>query len=666
MNYLFSQNEKLIEIESLMLKGEYRKAIESSDEIIRSEEYNQEEKIGAKIAKALNLGYIGIFEYNQEYLLESLNLAEEAFKESKKINNPLLIFFSFIARYSGYFNLSRWDETIKIVEEIDQFLSKTKFEDTLDILKIEAFLAHTKSLQPVIRVFCGENLTLAERDEAIYYAEKSVELCDELIKKGVFLAKRVKIVNFQNMAEAYITMGDYEKGYELLEKTLKIIEETGNKYVIANTYAFFAYYHRERGEFELFLDYTEKELRILEELGNKRRIAALNNEFGLYYSSQGERELALEYFERSLDFFQKAKEDVNIARSLQNCGFIHKEKGNLDKALDFFEEAYKIFKEIQPQFWWSILSDIGDIYRLKGELDKALEFKMEYLFKMEILCDKAAIASSFSDLSLISWQNNEKEQALEYAQKGLKLRIELQNDISISWSLHLLIRYTVELEEIDLAEKYYEDLKQINREIENKPLIQRLRFSEALIFKASQDPRERGKAELLFEKLLEEDLPYDLYVNVLLNISELLVYELKITKNEKILSKLDKYAFQLNELAIRNNSHLLIIESLWFQSQLALVELQIDKAKSLLSQALAWAEKNNLEQFEIKFLREKEKLISKANELQKLGETKPTSIFERMDVIRIDETLKDVKRVSMTEARVEEIDVMSKLFSIKI
>ncbi|GAI56287.1 unnamed protein product [marine sediment metagenome] len=80
----------------------------------------------------------------------------------------------------------------------------------------------------------------------------------------------------------------------------------------------------------------------------------------------------------------------------------------------------------------------------------------------------------------------------------------------------------------------------INKEIKNKHVSQYHKYSEALILKTSSNLRDRIKAELLFEQLVEEDILHPILIQVLLYLCDILILEMKETDNHEVLEKIYK------------------------------------------------------------------------------------------------------------------------------
>ena len=278
---------------------------------------------------------------------------------------------------------------------------------------------------------------------------------------------------------------------------------------------------------------------------------------------------------------------------------------------------------------------------------------------------QSGMSDVLTEQGLIFWQKGMKEQALSSMQEGLEIRQKIDYKELIATSLSYLIQFNVELNSLETAKKYFESLELINEEVKTKKISQLCNFSEALILKRSSDLRDRMKAEVLFDQLIKGDVSYSVLVQVLLNLCDLLILEMKETDDSKILEKIYKHVNKLQEMAKKNNSHLLNVETLRLNAQLALLEFDIDNARTLLLKALNIAQKNNFDRLVLGLLQQQEKLTKQSIELKNLERTTST-ISQRMSVIDLNGTVSSIKKTSITETVKKDEEISKKLFSIQI
>jgi hypothetical protein len=193
-------------------------------------------------------------------------------------------------------------------------------------------------------------------------------------------------------------------------------------------------------------------------------------------------------------------------------------------------------------------------------------------------------------------------------------------------------------------------LQEIAKEDENIIIQQRYKLARAIILKATKDARNRGKAEILLEGIIEDEVVnHEITVMALLAMGDLLVNEARVSGNEKILDEVEKYANQLLTVAQEQQSFSLLTETHWIRSQIALAQLNIEKARTFLTQALLTATETGLNRLAQVMSDEYDHLLSKMEEWESENEEEFT-LQERLDESHLEQLIS-----RMAEKRTAEI-----------
>jgi len=660
---LFSFEQEFDEINQLIDTGKYYESLDFLNDILKKKkEITAEVRIQAKLLKSKAHYFLAIFEFKIDLFEQGLKFAEEAFLESEKINNKLLMFdASFWMKYS-LLSLNKPGETLKQIEESEQLLEKLKSSHPSAFQLRKAQQLFWKAWEPQLIIAIGGDVTEGHLDATIQQVEQCLKLFEELEFNDGIIKSLIWMYYF------YTKKADYNQSLIQIKRCAEILKETGNKPRLAYITHLVALAYYRKGELELFVETLNESRKLYEELGNKRALAGINNEFGIYYMEKGDLTKSSEYYEKALHFFQEAGE-VNDYETvlLANIGINYISKGELDKALQYLNKSYESWIKLGNQgVGHGSLGNIIAVYILQGKLDEALDMakkRLEHFKKKE---NRLVISTTLIQLGKIFWRKEMHEQALENFQQNLELIEEIGNKILIAISLHTLIIFSAEIGNLFNAKKYFKQLRDINKEMKNPNIDQLCRLSEAIVLKFSTDVRDKIKAELLLEQILEEELAYFLDLQtILLNLCELFMGELKRTNNPKVLEKLHNCIDRLHDLAISNNSFLLIAEILLLNSQLSLISLDFEKAQKLLIEAEKIAKEKGLKRLELKISKEKEQLIDQFSNLKNIGEA-PSDISKRMEAINIEKSITEIKKISKTEVRLEVIEDYKKLFSFKI
>ena len=656
--------QELDEIQQLIYQGCYPEVIENVGKILVNENISKEERTRAKIILSWAEFWSGYFRIHidsqdKKQLEKALSIFQEAAEESSQLSNPSLLFDSYIGLYSCHVQLYMYEELKITFEELKKIYKKIEQEEPEIQKQKEPIFTIFKAFFPKMYAYEGEITSEDYVGDGLKLAKRALRL-SEGAEDEFFVA--FACLNY--LLGYYIDVGDIEKEYEIIEKHLQISEEFSNKYALAHTYGYFSRYYNRIGDQNKNLEFLMKRLKIWEELDLEGAQAAHNSYMGDFYFSQGNRDKSLEHYEKSLKYFKERKSVIKTSWILRSIGSVYRNLGDLNQALKYTEESYAILINKKPEGWWEILLDLSEIYLLKGNLNKALEYQEERLAFYENMERKLSIAYTLLDISRILWQRGMRQQALEKSLQSLKLFEDMGNKLWIGYTLVELIFYSTELDEIEQANQYFEQLNEISFEIKDRSFTQRFNFSEALVLRKNPDLRDKLKAEVLLENLLREDLNYNHHVSVLLTLSEILLLELKSTGNRNIYHKLQNYVLDLYNLAITNNSYLLSTETLILQSKLALVELDIEKAESLLEQAYKIADEKGLERLKETINHEKENFKEEKEKIREFD--KKDSIHKKMDLINFDKRMNGVKKASISVKQSDKQIIQKSLLKISI
>ena len=91
---------------------------------------------------------------------------------------------------------------------------------------------------------------------------------------------------------------------------------------------------------------------------------------------------------------------------------------------------------------------------------------------------------------------------------------------------------------------------------------------------------------LVEEQVVEEEVAWhEIKVLALLNLCDLLLRELRISGDREILIEIQQHVHRLQEIAKTQYSHRVLAETYVLQAKLALIDLEVSRARQLLNQA---------------------------------------------------------------------------------
>ncbi len=496
---------------------------------------------------------------------------------------------------------------------VKQLIQKGKTLEAMEIIEGRVTEGGLKELRWRIAESRCRNV-MGEYEQVIKLTEEiktKIEEIDELKKqKGSHVRNRIIIDVINEQVHALWRLGRQKDGLGMVEEGLRLVEE---------------------------LDILEEKEGVNK---YKERKADLLRNKGTLFVINGELDQALECCEKSLVIGKELGNKELIAKSLNNIGYIYLSLGDLDSALEYFGKSLVMKEKLGNKFLISkTLTNIGAIYTQKGELDKALDNYIRSLVMREEIGNKRDIGVTVACIASIYQKKNELDSALEYFERSLEILEKADVKADIAYVLYRLIIVSLDLEEIIKAGNYLIGLQLINEQEENKVVNLYSRLSEALILKKSKRRNNLTKAEEILEEIVEEEIIiHELTVRALFNLSELLLEELRFNGEELILEELEEKVGKLMKIAKEQESYTLLAESYWLSSQLALIRLDLGKARNLLKQAQIIADKKGLERLARKISSEHDQLLGQLGQWEELI-ANDASITERVKVASLKELI---------------------------
>ncbi|MFX1548272.1 MAG: tetratricopeptide repeat protein, partial [Promethearchaeota archaeon] len=357
------------------------------------------------------------------------------------------------------------------------------------------------------------------------------------------------------------------------------------------------------GKIDLALQTYLRNLQTFKEIKNKWGIAHTNWKLSEIFLYRGDVDLAFDYLKKSKRISEEIGHQEITAHSYGTLGRLCVQKGDLSQALNYFEKSISIYKEHDRKYFIALsLDKLGDIYHIKGELQKALEYYQETLKNLETFpaIRRFNTAQAYNKIGRIFHARGEFKQASKFYKKCLenisKIKISPHPFRGFSYLPHYnLIKLSIDLNNLEHAHDYLQQLKQINEEEKSKWLNQTYILGYATLLKAKNRAIQRGEAQKLFKQVAEEEIiDFELTVDAILNVIELLIDEFHHYRSEEILLDAYEWLNKLEKIAQEKNSFSLLAESYLLQSKLSLIEMKIIESQDLLEKAWNIAKNKNL------------------------------------------------------------------------
>ena len=347
--------------------------------------------------------------------------------------------------------------------------------------------------------------------------------------------------------------------------------------------------------------YANRSLELSEKLGNKNEIVEILSFIGVYYTLT---KIDLKYAQKIVERGLTLAEEINHPFSKSNfpaiLGIICALKGELKESLRYYKKVLPVFRKNYNKGWYlGTLNNMSSVYVELGDFDRALL----------------------------------------YIKQSLELAKESGNNRHISGYIGTMIEVLFNKGDIEQAHKYLEQLEKIYKKKDNKMMEHTYEVSKALLLKASPRIRNHAKAEKIYKQIIKEDMVHsESTIRALLYLCELLLDEIQTTNELEILEEIDPLITQLLDIAKNSNSYWVLSETYMLQAKLALLTLDLNGARRLLTKAQKIAETHGMLRLATKISIEHDSLLKEMNTWKDLEESGAT-LEKRFELAKLNEQM---------------------------
>jgi tetratricopeptide (TPR) repeat protein len=496
----------------------------------------------------------------------------------------------------------------------------------------------------------SENRDLIKAEKLIEEGkiEKALQLVNDFgKKKDLPYIERISYYTLKSILAGYFH--DRKECRKYAEKAYQVSQKLDNSLLLLDVYIQMAYglgWYLERNEGDKFIKNSEDLLKILPQevstdiTKRKARILFLK---GNKYYQKGELEKAIEYAEQSLAQREELDLKADIVLSLFQLGMFSWLNGDLNRALEYTKSCKTLANNLNlKQIIHRCYKQFGIIYDMKGELDKALNYNEQVLAFAEKENNSFLIADMYNNIGMTYQEKGDFSRALEYLEKSITFKEKRGTNLEIFIVSDSLFHLALDMNDLKKAQRYLNQIKQIADKEKNQSNLYYKTFyslNRALYLKNSPRGFNRGKAEQMLKQQIEEGISdFEGLKRALLNLCDLLLFELHATSEPEILDELQIYISQLFDAVKTSRSYSLLAETYLLQARLSLITLDMIKARQFLTKAQEIADRYGLNRLAIKISNEHDELLNKLDVWEKLKDSK-VSLSERMELARLDEQM---------------------------
>jgi non-specific serine/threonine protein kinase len=229
---------------------------------------------------------------------------------------------------------------------------------------------------------------------------------------------------------------DYPAARSLLEESLSIFRELGNRHGIAISLLSLgnATYHQ--GNYPAARTLYEESLSIARELGDLHRIASALGNLANVASNQGDYPAARSLHEESISIFRELGDRKGVASALANLANAAGRQGEFAAARSLHEESISIFRELgDRQGAANSLHGLANVAGYQGDYPAARSLHKESLSIFRELGDREGIADSLNNLGIVASCQGKFGSARILCEESLTIRRELGDSSGMASSL---------------------------------------------------------------------------------------------------------------------------------------------------------------------------------------------------------------------------------------
>ena len=447
--------------------------------------------------------------------------------------------------------------------------------------------------------------TLSEEDQLIVESKKCLLLrylgdFDELIKISREVQSKAKLLkkDFIHLDAvlleifAHYRLNKVEYVLELIDKAENLLQKLKQKdssVLKTRLLSYKVYSYITNGDFDQANIYAQENFLLCKELKDPELLASAYYINGWMHMHKGDMRSSIENYKKSLQIREELNNNpYDLSHSLFGLGFVYRNLGEFDESFSCLKRCKEIREKIgnKQDLVWTLLN-LGDVFFAKGDIKKAQEYYDDSLLLSQKMNYIYGILFSLRRISLVYENLKEPQLVMDALEKALDYAKKLEDVDSEVYSLFDIIRYIMENNiKTEALNNYIARLKIINETYNNKIFNTIYKLSNALLLKSKKGKHNQNKARNIFREISEEDIIIFEYTKIAMkNYSALLAEELNRYLDDDVISN------QLTDLSESIGSNMLhrsytqVAENFLDLSQIALEEVNIDKARDLLQNA---------------------------------------------------------------------------------
>ena len=278
----------------------------------------------------------------------------------------------------------------------------------------------------------------ARYDDAIALARSLPESARSLLAEG----------------QAHSAQGECEAARPVLEKSLALARELGDKRVEADSLRELGNVANRLVEYDLAVPFYQQSLALTRELGDLRGESATLNNWASVEWDLGELDAARTHYEQALELYRQLGNRLGEAKALNNISNVLADQGNMSGSLAFCHQALEIHREMgNPRGQSAALNNLGATYFGMKEYDAARKSYQQALALYRESGNRQAEGETLANLSLLDCVQGRLGDGRKNARAAITLAEKAGDKVNQANAHYYLGRIELSAGQVDTAEQ---------------------------------------------------------------------------------------------------------------------------------------------------------------------------------------------------------------------
>lgn len=265
---------------------------------------------------------------------------------------------------------------------------------------------------------------------------------------------------YGNLGKLYFRRADYDKAMDYYERSLSRAGNEVGTFNRAETIAYLALTHMNRGQFERGIDLIRLQIPVHRMHQDKQGLATLHTNLGIVYFESGNYDAALREYHNGLELAEELGNKQLTAIAVGCLGSVYERRGLFAEARENFERDLQLCEELGDKQGIAIAHGLlGELFSIMGEFDEAIEHLDKCLRLSEELGYRKGIAKAVNTLGDVHYFREQFVKSRDYYNRAIEITRTIDNKLVLGFSL-------AEKGSVLLAMHDLEELRQVQAESE--------------------------------------------------------------------------------------------------------------------------------------------------------------------------------------------------------